>query len=90
MAHSKRTPEQWQQLLAEQADSGLTIKAFCEQKQLTLSNFYLWRKKLSGSDTLPAADNWLSLPVTQPAPAAQWQMELRLPGGVVLRMHAAD
>jgi len=36
----------WQQLLNEQAASGLTARAFCIQKGLAVQSFYQWKRKL--------------------------------------------
>lgn len=49
----KRTPQQWQRLLAEQAESSLSIVDFCRQHGLSTSNFYYWRDKLQSK---PCAD----------------------------------
>ena len=90
MATKRRTREQWQRLVDKQAASELTVSEFCAQHALTVSNFYLWRKKLS-DDSQPFAqqDNWLAFDM--PASGNQirdsaWEMERVLPGGVVLRM----
>lgn len=90
MAKTRRSPQQWQQLIDEQAHSGLTISEYCMEHKLTVSSFYLWRKKLSslGKEAPPIAD-WLSLTPSQSLASEQeWQLELTLPGGVVLRMNA--
>ena len=93
MATKRRTREQWQRLVDKQAESELTVSEFCAQHALTVSNFYLWRKKLS-DDREPFAqqDNWLAFDM--PASGNQsidsaWEIELVLPGGVVLRMNRA-
>jgi hypothetical protein len=38
--------EYWQQLLNEQAASGLAASAFCIQKGLAVQSFYQWKRKL--------------------------------------------
>lgn len=38
--------EFWKEVLQLQADSGLTIKAFCDQEGLAVHQFYYWRKRL--------------------------------------------
>ena len=93
MATKRRTREQWQVLVDEQAESELSVSKFCAQYDLTVSNFYLWRKKLSDdSQSLAPQDNWLAFDM--PASGNQsagstWEIELALPGGVVLRMNRA-
>ncbi len=38
--------EYWQQLLNEQAESGLTARAYCIQKGLDVQSFYQWKRRL--------------------------------------------
>lgn len=89
MAQIRRTHEQWQELIDKQPQSGLTITDYCAQHGLTVSGFYQWRKKLQGeSASLPTSTQWLSFPApTSSSSVNDWQLELSLPGGVVLRMN---
>ena len=48
----RRTLADWKQLIELQADSGLSIVAFCKQKNLPSSNFYKYRNRLSQSESL--------------------------------------
>ena len=93
MATKRRTREQWQELVDKQAESELTVSEFCAQHALTVSNFYLWRKKLSDdSQSLAPQDNWLAfdMPTSgNQSAGSTWEIELALPGGVVLRMNRA-
>ena len=50
----------WRTVIGEQARSGLTITAFCQQRQLPKSKFYHWKA------ILPALDSG-----THPQPQAQ-------------------
>lgn len=45
-----RSSEEWQHLLAEQALSGLSIRAFCQHRHIALATF-LKRKKRASSDS---------------------------------------
>ena len=38
----------WQEIMDRQADSGLSIRAFCRQEGISEASFYLWRRKLQG------------------------------------------
>lgn len=93
MTIKRRTREQWQRLVDKQAESELSVSEFCAQHQLTVSNFYQWRKKLGeDSPSFTQQDNWLAFDM--PASGTQragstWEIELTLPGGVVLRMNRA-
>ena len=91
MANTRRTTSQWQALLDQQPDSGLTTKAYCQQHKVSLSCFYQWRSKLTKSDmnSVPSGeDDWYNVP-SEPLAQTHWDMELSLPNGVVLRMKHA-
>jgi len=46
-----RSKKQWQKILFAQPTSGLSISQYCKNKNINISNFYAWRKKLSGKDS---------------------------------------
>jgi hypothetical protein len=92
-----RSAAQWQQLVIAQEASGLTVPQFCKEHGLTPSNFYWHRKKChsphEGSvdqPTHPHHSPWLALNelVSVSQDERRWQIELKLPGGVVLNMSA--
>jgi putative transposase len=87
MIRTKRTRAQWQRLIEEQPTSGLTIKDFCKQHKIAVSGFYNWQKKLTNNDN--GVNDWLSCSTSRPVEQKQphWQMELELPGGLVLRLN---
>lgn len=64
-----RSPEEWQQLLAEQAASGLSIRAFCRQRHIAVSTF-LARKKRASSDVGVSASPQRRTKVPSPRPKA--------------------
>jgi len=39
--------EFWRQLLAQQEQNGVTVRAFCQQHQVSEYSFYQWRKRLA-------------------------------------------
>jgi hypothetical protein len=39
----------WQDRIARQASSGLSVTKFCQQEQISEANYYYWRRKLNGS-----------------------------------------
>ena len=88
-----RTAADWQQLFELQQLSGMTITQFCEQNNLTVSNFYHWRQKLNTFEVKEQAAKdetnavWQPVEITVPETTAKnWNIELKLPGGVVLNM----
>ena len=94
---SRRTPAQWQQIINDQAISGLPQKAYCHQHGLSLATFCNWKKKLAShqhvDDTRsvsPTANDWLEVPPPENEPRDnRWNRELELPGGVTLRIRQA-
>ncbi|WP_434800086.1 IS66 family insertion sequence element accessory protein TnpA, partial [Pseudomonas aeruginosa] len=41
-----RTAEQWQVLIGQQRDSGLSATQFCKEHKLGYASFCSWRKRL--------------------------------------------
>jgi transposase-like protein len=39
----------WRQLIAQQEQSGLSVRAFCQQHRASEHNFYQWRKRLAAN-----------------------------------------
>lgn len=97
MVNIHRTPEQWQQIFKQHASSDLQIAAFCKQQKLNPLSFYAWRKRLT-SNTLHTAttealplvektqDDWVNIIPGQATLSKNWDVELALPNGIVLRM----
>ena len=80
MAYTRRTQHQWQQLINEQPQSGLTVKDYCASKNITVSGFYLWRKKLADPPhPVEEPQEWLSLAPLPSSESEQWQIELLRP-----------
>jgi hypothetical protein len=48
MSSSKRSVEKeefWRLVLAEQATSGLSVRAFCKREAISEASFYFWRRE---------------------------------------------
>jgi len=94
MAHGRYqrlSAERWQALLDEQQHSGLSMRAFCKARGLTVSTFYGWKKRLSDADATGASFERLFTALTpalsQPTgPEGGWEIELDLGDGVCLRL----
>jgi hypothetical protein len=46
-----RSKKQWQKILFAQPASGLSISQYCKNKNINISNFYAWRKRLSSHES---------------------------------------
>jgi hypothetical protein len=68
--------------LREQAASGLSIKAWCDQAGLKASSFHYWRNQLAPRPASPTKLIALPMPGGQAAPA----LELRTPQGYLIRL----
>ncbi|WP_422452199.1 MULTISPECIES: IS66 family insertion sequence element accessory protein TnpA [unclassified Endozoicomonas] len=92
---TRLNPEQWQQIIDQQIASGLSQKAFCQTQNISLATFTNWKRKLRDNDNTDSFDiaqasapEWVEVPngLTEPPASLNWQLELELPGGVILRM----
>jgi hypothetical protein len=93
----------WRQTLAAWQDSGLSVTAFCVQRQLQLQSFFRWRKLLAQRDQPAAASAEAAAPpAVAAAPAfvparfrhplaeaGQHPFEVVLAGGRLLRVGPA-
>jgi transposase-like protein len=52
----------WKFVLAEHAESGLNISAFCRREGVSQASFYQWRKKLAGGAVEPPSATHLPTP----------------------------
>jgi len=97
MANNHRTPEQWQQIFNQHALSNLHIATFCKQQKINTSSFYAWRKRLAkntvnsvimktSTPIEKTQDDWVNIVPDNVVPSPNWDIELALPNGVVLRM----
>ena len=76
----------WVERLERFAAGHHTVAAFCTAEGVSLSNFYLWRRRLTQP---PASDELKIVPIhVAPAPAPATPIELALPSGPVLRFPA--
>jgi len=105
MASSKRSVEKeefWRLALAEYANSGLTVRAFCQREALSEASFYFWRRELRTRDQMPDAkssspqlipvrlvDSKTTQAATTPTPPEDAVIEIGIPGGFSLRAGAA-
>ena len=85
--YTRRSALEWERLLSEQAGSGVSQRAFCNRRGLSHSSFYHWKRRLgeavNGKEESEAG--FIELAV-EPKEALQWEVELTLSPGVVLRV----
>ncbi len=91
-ARVMRTREQWKALLEEFNTCGLTKSAFCKKHQIATSSLYRWQQLFGDpagdTDFIDVTEPLTNAPTSHPAPVRgnDWQVELELGGGMVLRL----
>lgn len=87
-----RSQGQWNALLAEFNNSGLTKTAFCKKHRIATSSLYRWQQLLSEqtgvTDFIDVTQPLASTPESSLAQVHDndWQVELELGAGIVLRL----
>ena len=88
--------EQWAVWIRQQRDSGLSIAALCESIRVSENSFYLWRKKLQGSESAggqsatSAAQRFVPVSIVPVSiVAASHVIEVDLPCGATMRSQRA-
>ena len=86
---SRRTLDEWRELLDCFEQSGQTREQFCSDHGLALSTFGRWRKRLrrQAAPSPKRSSDALFVELPQDVPASQpWDVELQLGAGVYLRL----
>lgn len=90
---TRRTPEQWHELVEQQRASGLSIAEFARQEDLKYQTFFQWCKKIpvSPQESIylnSAFPDFIEIGTadTSAKAAADWLVELDLGNGVCLRV----
>lgn len=90
-ARVRRSRDQWRELLNEYANSSLKREQFCQDRNLALSTFDYWQRKLK-REVSPEQDDAVFIELTpdktppvrsDPHP---WDIELELGNAVILRL----
>jgi hypothetical protein len=90
----RRTEAEWRAVLERFERSGLSLSAFCRRAKLSRGSFVKWRRRLEGRPSpSPAFVEWIAPSAAErgaeaAAPRGTGELELSLPGGVVLRWKA--
>lgn len=84
MVRRRYSDEQWREWISEQAESGLSITAYCEWIGVSQNAFYVRRRRLeSGTADFGIAGRLSFVPLTV-VPASV--VEIELPCGAVIRV----
>ena len=89
-SRTRRSPQQWQQLVDQWRSSGLSAAKFCVQQQIAYSTFQAWRHRLKRQSCVMTEDErnapFIDLSELSPARCEQWRITLRLGHGVELEL----
>jgi hypothetical protein len=80
-----RVAQAWEQRIARQERSRLSIAAFCREEGVSLASFYAWRRRLGSG----ASRTSFLVPVQLPAAETPTHgIRIELPGGIVVNLPA--
>ncbi len=91
MANQQRDPARerfWRDAVSAWQSGGLSVRAFCRQRQVPEASFYAWRRELQRrEEQSPAASPPAFVPMTI---VASPTVEVRCPSGHVVTLPHAD
>ena len=93
MAAKQRDPTRersWRETILDWQASGLSIRAYCRQRQLTETAFHYWRRELRRRDAKSAPRPAAAFVPVAVIPAAILAVEVRCPSGHVVSLPHAD
>lgn len=76
--------QRWRELISRQAESGMTITAFCEFHRISTASFYQWRRKLGDSWPTPK-DHFVRVEVLEDQ-ASEPSARVHFPNGSMLEI----
>ncbi len=79
----RRSRDEWQRLIEEQAGSGLTQNAFCRKRSLSVGSFQNWKRRLAAE---APTEPWVELGTLDRSADTGWDIELELGEGICLRL----
>ena len=86
----RRSRSEWQGIMSRFEGSGLSLKRFCVAEGLAPSKFALWRRRLGrAGPSGRSGEAALFVELAHGPAAPEWDAELDLRGGVVLRLRRA-
>ena len=81
-----RSKKQWQKIILDQPTSGLSTSQYCKNKNINISNFYAWRKRL-GSNESPKPG---FLRLIKPSFPALRDLRIETPNGYKIEVNGFD
>lgn len=86
----RRSADQWQALVEQWQNSGLSALQFCQEKEVGYASFCQWRKRFAEQSTTPtkAEPSFIDLASLAQSPShkGSWHIVLSLGNGVELTL----
>lgn len=88
----RRSGDEWRELLARHASSGLSVAAFCASESISVSSFQRWRALVApvggaaDARTRTRQEAFVDLGVLGSGGASRLELKLDLGGGLVLHL----
>ena len=78
----------WRKLVAGQAQSGVSIREWCDRHGVSEPSFYFWRRELARrqEQRQELSPRIVPVEVAPPAAGSRWGLEIELPGQIVVRV----
>lgn len=78
----------WRKLVAGQAQSGMSIRDWCDRHGVSEPSYYFWRRELARrrEQRQDASPQIVPVNVTPPVAGSRWDVEIELPGQIVVRV----
>src|SRR5208283_1042426 len=81
-----RSKKQWQKIILGQPTSGLSISQYCNNKNINISNFYAWRKRLSSNESPKPG----FIRIVKPSFPAPRDLRIETPNGYKIELNGFD
>ena len=86
----RRSREQWQEIVHNQTQSGLSVQDFCQQNGIGYASFHKWRNRFSAKASISPSGNagpgFIDLSNLSDAQQPGWHITLKLGDGMELQL----
>lgn len=80
--------ERWRRVFREWRASGQSVRGFCDQREIHESQFWWWKRRLSGEVESKAEPAFVPVTIIEPPTPASAAIDIRLVSGHRLRVRA--
>jgi len=79
----------WRKLVAGQTQSGMSIRDWCDRHGVSEPSFYFWRRELAQrrEQRRQARPQIVPVEVAPPVAGSHWELEIELPGQILVRVN---